>query len=469
MDNKEVLIQDQTDLNLLIPKHKSVLPDLLALISSVDFRDLAELPHKDTIKKKHFIICVVEEILRIAKVHNFGLARKWDFFYLYNGAYWQLLDDQQLTDFLGKAAEKMGVEKFDARHYQFRDELLKQFIVSAHLQKPELSEGITIINLLNGTLEIGKKTVIRPFDPKDFITYQLPYDYNPEATAPRFMKYLNEVLPDRTAQNVIAEFLGYVFIPNSHLKLEKALLLYGPGANGKSVYFEIVKALLGNENLSSYSLSSLTNETGYYRAEIANKLVNYASEINGNLEAARFKALVSGEPIEARKPYGQAFILENYARLIFNTNELPRDVEHTLAYFRRFLIIPFNVTIPESRQDKELSNRIIENELPGVFNWILGGLKRVLTQRNFSKCELAEQELNEFKRQSDSVQMFLEDQNLNPDPDDWTIIKELYIKYRTYCYEDGYKPVGKKIFIKRLDRIGILLERKAPGMVAYLS
>jgi len=99
MDNKEVLIQDQTDLNLLIPKHKSVLPDLLALISSVDFRDLAELPHKDTIKKKHFIICVVEEILRIAKVHNFGLARKWDFFYLYNGAYWQLLDDQQLTDF----------------------------------------------------------------------------------------------------------------------------------------------------------------------------------------------------------------------------------------------------------------------------------------------------------------------------------------------------------------------------------
>ena len=204
----------------------------------------------------------------------------------------------------------MGVEKFDARHYQFREELLKQFIVSAHLQKPEQTEGITIINLLNGTLQIGKKTRLKTFDPTDFITYQLPYDYEPQATAPLFMKYLSEVLPDLTAQNVIAEFLGYVFIPNSHLKLEKALLLYGPGSNGKSVYFEIVKALLGNENLSSYSLSSLTNETGYYRAEIANKLVNYASEINGNLEAARFKALVSGEPIEARRPYGQAFILE---------------------------------------------------------------------------------------------------------------------------------------------------------------
>lgn len=467
MEDKTVLIPDNTDLNYIIPKHRDVLPDLLNLIGPVDFRGLADLPQKETLKKKHFVICTIEEILRIAKAYNFGLARKYDFFYLYNGAYWQLLDDQQLTEFLGKAAEKMGVEKFDARHYQFRDELLKQFIASAHLQRPEATG--TIINLLNGTLEIGDKARLRSFDPADFITYQLPYDYDPEATAPQFMQYLNEVLPDESAQRVISEFLGYVFIPNSHLKLEKALLLYGPGANGKSVFFEIVKALLGNENLSSYSLSSLTNETGYYRAEVANKLVNYASEINGNLEAARFKALVSGEPIEARKPYGQAFILQNYARLIFNTNELPRDVEHTLAFFRRFLIVPFNVTIPESRQDKELANKIIETELPGVFNWILEGLKRVIIQRNFSKCELAEHELKEFQKQSDSVQMFIEDQNLNPDPNEWTVIKEIYNSYRAYCYEDGYKPVGKKVFIKRLDRIGILTERKAPGMVAYLS
>ena len=467
MDNKAVLIPDRTDLNNIIPKHGDVLPDLLDLIGPVDFRDLADLPQKETLKKKHFIICVVEEILRIAKAHNFGLARKYDFFYLYNGAYWQLLDDQALTEFLGKAAEKMGVEKFDARHYQFRDELLKQFIATAHLQRPE-ARG-TIINLLNGTLEINETIRLRPFDPDDFITYQLPYDYDPIATAPRFMEYLNEVLPDESAQRVVSEFLGYVFIPNSHLKLEKALLLYGPGANGKSVFFEIVKALLGNENLSSYSLSSLTNETGYYRAEVANKLVNYASEINGNLEAARFKALVSGEPIEARKPYGQAFILQDYARLIFNTNELPRDVEHTLAFFRRFLIIPFNVIIPESRQDKELANKIIETELPGVFNWILEGLQRVLEQRKFSTCDLADRELTTFQRESDSVQMFLEDQNLNPDPDEWTPVKEIYNNYRVYCYEDGYKPVGKKVFIRRLDRIGILTERKASGMVAYLK
>ena len=93
-------------------------------------------------------------------------------------------------------------------------------------------------------------------------------------------------------------------------------------------------------------MQSLTNENGYFRAKLANKLVNYASEINGKLESAIFKQLVSGEPVEARLPYGEPFTLKQYAKLIFNCNELPKDVEHTNAYFRRFLIIPFDVTIP---------------------------------------------------------------------------------------------------------------------------
>src|SRR5690606_17922094 len=152
-----------------------------------------------------------------------------------------------------------------------------------------------------------------------------------------------------------AEFLGYVFIKHGskRLKEEKALILYGNGANGKSVFFEVVSALLGTENTSNFSLESLTETNSYNRAMIANKLVNYGSEINGKLESSFFKQLVSGEPIEARLPYGQPFTMKQYAKLIFNCNELPKDVEHTNAYFRRFLIIPFDVTIPPQEQDKD--------------------------------------------------------------------------------------------------------------------
>lgn len=319
---------------------------------------------------------------------------------MYNGTFWNEIDKEIFQKFLGEASEQMGVAKFSARFYQFREQLFKQFLATAYLPTPESNKDVVMINLQNGTFEVSPKgTNLRPFDRSDFITYQLPFEYDSQAKAPLFEKYLNRVLPDIERQRVLAEYLGYVFIKHGSkaLKEEKTLILYGTGANGKSVFFETVNALLGTDNVSNFSLQSLTNDNGYFRAKLANKLVNYASEINGNLEASMFKQLVSGEPVEARLPYGQPFVLKQYAKLIFNCNELPKDVEHTNAYFRRFLIIPFDVTIPENEQDKTLHTKIIENELSGVFNWVLDGLNRLLKQKKFSDCEASKKPLTNTK------------------------------------------------------------------------
>ena len=246
------------------------------------------------------------------------------------------------------------------------------------------------------------------------------------------------------------------------------LILYGTGANGKSVFFEIINALLGFQNVSNYSLQSLTNENGYYRAKIANKLVNYASEINGKLETDIFKLIASGEPIEARLPYGEPFILNEYAKLIFNCNELPKDVEHTNAFFRRFLIIGFDVTIPEANQDKQLANNIIQNELSGVFNWILKGLERLLEQKNFSKCEAVENARSNYEIQSDSVKLFIDEFEYRTSTD-YTTIKTLYDQYKVFCLDDGYRPVKKSNFMKRLEHYKIIVKRIDIGNVAYIS
>ena len=271
----------------------------------------------------------------------------------------------------------------------------------ANLPTPEQPKDTVLINLKNGTFEVTPDGVkLNDFNRADFMTYQLAFDYNPKATAPMFETYLNRVLPDIELQHILAEFLGYVFIRPTTLKLEKTLLLYGSGANGKSVFYEVVRSMLGEQNTSEYSLQSLTEEKGYFRASIANKLVNYASEISGKLVSSIFKQLVSGEPVEARLPYGKPFILKQYAKLIFNCNELPKDVEQTEAYFRRFLIVPFEITIPESEQDKQLSQKIIANELSGVFNWVLYGLKRLLENKKFTdshRVRLAREQYEKVK------------------------------------------------------------------------
>ena len=201
---------------------------------------------------------------------------------------------------------------------------------------------------------------------------------------------------------------------------------------------------------------------------LANKLVNYASEINGKLETDVFKQMASGEPIEARLPYGNPMILKEYAKLIFNCNELPKDVEHTNAYFRRFLIIGFDVTIPEDKQDKQLPQKIIQNELSGVFNWILKGLDRILKQKNFSKCEAIENARSDYEKQSDSVQIFINELDFKTSTINYTLIKTLYEQYKSFCIEDGFRPVNKSNFMKRLTAYKIFVTRLNVGNVAYI-
>lgn len=442
------------------------------IVDKEAFKVLADLEKKLNsckLNKNHYLIICIEQLLQIAKTNNWGLCKKNGYIYLYNGAYWNEIDKELFQSFLGNVSLKMGVEKFKCRIHTFKDELFKQFLSEAYLPTPKTKKDSVLINLQNGTYEITpSKRGLRDFDRSDFITHQLPFEFIPEAKAPLFQKYLDEVLPDKDKQKVFAEYCGYIFIKPSVLKLEKMLILYGSGANGKSVFFEILNALLGTENISNYSLQSLTNDNGYFRAKIANKLVNYASEINGKLETDIFKQMASGEPIEARLPYGEPFILNEYAKLIFNCNELPKDVEHTPAYFRRFLIIGFDVTIPEDKQDKQLPQKIINNELSGVFNWILDGLDRLLKQKNFSKCEAIENARNNYEIQSDSVKIFIEEFEYTTSTE-YTSIQNLYSQYKHFCIDDGFKPVNKSNFMKRLQHFKIVVNRISTGNVAYIT
>ena len=124
-----------------------------------------------------------------------------------------------------------------ARYHGFSEQLYKQFLDSASLPAPApKTRAVVQVNLLNGTFEVGADAqTLRPPVPADFLTHQLPFAYVPTATAPRWLTFLNRVVPDEASQQVLAEYLGYVFVAPSQLKLEKVLLLHGSGANGKRI------------------------------------------------------------------------------------------------------------------------------------------------------------------------------------------------------------------------------------------
>lgn len=445
--------------------HAEVLGEIIGDLSQIDFHAECGVDAGDRISQKQLRVVSVREILRKAREMNCGLAKSTDFVYAYNGNYWSLLDRNDLEDFLGRAAEKLGVDWITAKDYKFRAELHKQFLSAGYLPSPVQDKEKVLISLQNGTFEIssaGRK--LREFRREDFLTYQLPFSYDPDARAPIWQKFLDEVLPDRSKQMVLAEFFGYIFLRN--LKLEKALILFGNGANGKSVVFDVITSLLGDSNVSNYSLQAIGDE--YFRGHLVNKLLNYCSDISNRIQAATFKLIVSGEPIEARFPYGQPFIMKDYARLAFNANELPRDVEHTEAFFRRFLIIHFDQFIPAERRDHGLAKRIIESELPGVFNWTLAGLDRLTVNRDFSESTPVRQMLEDYRRESDSTAMFLEEEGYVPS-DNWIRLKDLYPRYRTFCSENGYMPLGNIKFVQRLVANNVAVAKRNVGKVVFVE
>jgi len=416
--------------------------------------------------QKTYQVIAVSQIIKTAKKNKWGLAVNNGFVYVYNGNYWIVLDTEEFRSFLAIAAIRLGVPELDARHHNYKGELLKQFVSDGNMPVPPGS-NVTLINLQNGTFEITEVSQkLRDPSPADFLKHQLSFPYQEGATCPVFKAFLDRVVPELELQMILAEFIGYVFIFG--LKLEKVLILYGTGANGKSVFFEVILALLGCENVSCYKLSSLTATSSYERAELQNKLLNYASELNGKLEADTFKQLASGEPIEARRIYGHPFMMRRYAKLMFNANELPREVENTSAFFRRFIIVPFQHTIPEHEQDPQLAQRIIDSELPGVFNWVLTGLKRLLQNRKFTESDIVRKMIEEYKLDSDSVAMFLIDSCYVASKAASMSVSEFYNEYKGFCQSDGYRALGKKNFTKRCRALGLEIVKNR-GYIIYVE
>jgi len=477
------------------PKHREVFPAMLQQVGKVDFQLLAFpeiIELRDDLKaaeaggdveavkaiqkqidrckptQKQIIVLGVDYLLNLCKANQWQLAAQHGRVYVFNGAYWQAVDENDLKQFLGQALEKMGVRFVDAKYFRFRDDLTRQFYISAHLPAPERDRGTVCINLRNGTLTVGADGVqLREFRPEDFLRYQLAFDYDPAATAPKWLAFLCEMLPDPEVQRVLAEALALAFLPSSVRKLEKIPVLLGPGGNGKSVVAEVLTAVLGRANVSGHSLKLLTgSENG--RADLQDRLINISSEIGGITDSDVFKLLASGEPVSAKILYQDVFTMSSYARIICNANKLPAEVENSHAFFRRFLIIPFSVTIDPVKKDTNLSKKIIETELPGVLNWILEGLARLLKQNDFSPCTAADQALQQYRHESNTVSLWLEDAGYTVSTTGHEQpAKTLFQEYRDFCKDDGFRAVSNKTFAQRMQAAGFEKHRKNGGVFYF--
>ncbi|MEG1464701.1 MAG: phage/plasmid primase, P4 family [Mucinivorans sp.] len=424
------------------------LNNILSNIKPLDFASLKRSSDKVNVIDKY--VHTIKNLCSIAQSIGSPIKYTNQSVYLYNGRYWSLVPKDTCEHFLGAVAEASGFDYSKANYYCTKSKLFKQLQAEAYCEPEKQDTLTTFINLNNYTLRVSTNGIeMNPHSADDNLHYCLEFDYNPSAACPIFDKFLDEVLPDKEAQRLLLEYMGYIFIKG--LKLEKVLVLLGKGANGKSVLFDVITALVGKHNTTNFKVGDLTYDRNYCRIKIENKLLNYDTDLKNSINAADFKILASNEPISARDIYKEPQMIYNYAKLIFNTNELPDNgAESSDGYLRRFLILTFEVTIEESKRDVNLSKKIIASELAGVLNRALEGAQRVIAQKGFSYCLASNQAIREYQEEISPVKEFIRVKQYRASDEHRITLRNLYSEFQIF-YED-FSEIGFKQFSKELKK-----------------
>ena len=161
---------------------------------------------------------------------------------------WKPVHDRVLKQHIQKYMEDSGLYVMRGKVDSVSDVLQTKI----HRPEHEWNANNDTINVLNGELLWdGVKWQRQEHCREHYRTTQVPIAYDPNADCPRFKLFLQEIFdgdPDGDDKaKLILEMIGYTLV--SHAKFEHFVLLVGSGANGKSVVLELIRVLLGKDNV----------------------------------------------------------------------------------------------------------------------------------------------------------------------------------------------------------------------------
>ena len=321
-----------------------------------------------------------------------------------------------------------------------------------------------LLNCRNGTLFLSTLE-FRNHTREDLCSKVTGVKYDPGASCPLWMDHLNLIFGGDAA--FIRDFqmmAGYSLLADNPEQV--FFILYGSGKNGKSVTVTTLAGVMGDyaANTASESLMIRKNAEGP-RSDIVKlvgaRLITAAeSDTSHRLSESLIKTLTGGDTITARTLYQVEREYQISGKIWFSTNHKPIIKGTDTAIWRRVWLVPFEVTIPEERRDRNIMEKLAA-EGPGILNWMLEGLQRY--RENGERLRMPERvalATEAYRTDSDVVGQFINDRcilNLNPA----SVIARatLYEQYVAWCKEMGEDSTTSRTFANRLQERGVTSKR----------
>jgi len=379
--------------------------------------------------------------------YNIKYLDKETMFFQYNGKCYAPLTENALNFICQR--------ELGGHRSLFTNNVLKQLIHFAKgdaLMDSSISsrDHISYLTLQNGLYKVDTGELL-PHTPSIFTTNLLPYNYDPQATSPRFMQFLDEVfLGDKEKIQFIQEAVGYTF--HKSIPTAAMFFLVGGGSNGKSVFINTISSLVGEDNFSNISFSSLSDER--YILKLYQKMINITGETpqSKRLITDTIKAVVGGDWVTGRELYKEPMTFRPYAKHFLAMNKAPMIEDTSHGMWRRIWIVEFPRRFEEHEMDRELEDKL-KNELSGIFNWALEGYRRLKGRKfSFPESDAMKISKSEYRNDMDSIRDYASKYLHRSDSrEDRLIFKDVYDSYVSFCQNEGKKDIeAKKDFGKRL-------------------
>ncbi|HDR9161782.1 TPA: hypothetical protein QDB28_002150 [Burkholderia vietnamiensis] len=322
----------------------------------------------------------------------------------------------------------------------------------------EFDQDPDLLNVANGVVHLPSGELC-PHSPDMRMVRQSPVEYKPDAQAPQWLKFLDEIsCHDADWVDYLRRALAYTL--SGRVNEEMLFFMLGRGANGKSVLVNVLRSVLGpfvgsvptsflatSKNDDKEGASPVKASLQGLRMALANEV-----EAGSKLSAQTVKEVTSTEAIAARHLYKDLFNFTPTHKLWVRGNHKPIIVDNDEGIWRRIALIPFERNFSPDEQDKRLEERLL-SEREGILAWLVGGYAEyqrhgLRPARRVAAASAA------YRAESDLVGQWL-DEDAEIVPGMSCLKDDAYQSYVDWCRRDGLDPKTKTTLTRMLDERGI--------------
>ena len=351
------------------------------------------------------------------------------------------------------------------------DEVMEAINRMSYLNKVEFNENPLAVLFQNGVFNVGDGS-FRPMSPDVLetnligATYKGGKDVKPNPFVDDFMKTIT--CGDIQVEMLLYEAIGYSMLRTSEFQV--SFMLYGPGKNGKSTLFDILRLVIGRKNATNVSFKDLSNT--FRPSMMENKLVSIAPDISSSdLEDSDvMKSIIAGEDVTIEQKNKDPRNKALYCTMWFGCNKLPRTSDNSYGFYRRFIVVPMKADLSKvSRgEGKKYHDKLITQE---NINYVANRAIRAFFNLyhgdgEFTIPKVVREETEAYRDMSDTVRQFVkyrisEGRLKRERVDDWNIDTE-YPEYVEFVNRRGNRPKSQNSFELSFDAYRDELRKVVP-------